>query len=236
MTPVKWIVLALLAAAALVGAGWLLCHAQSEAQSVTAIAQADSVERVRDDTVSKLQVVLAARDSAAVVDSLLAIALTGTHTLDVAAVASARKEFAAGQLLLVAASTVADSVVVYRDQIVPALQLEVADLSVQVSHSDSSAAAWHSAFDRQVEASAALRALVSNDSGLIASQRLAIAKASAVPVVALSFWPSVGSLAETGAIGLVTLRACEDHAISLSCAAGVGDLIARTKPWKVLKR
>ncbi len=126
----KQLLAILVLASAAFGAGALVTHNLGVDAARAAQDSAAAVNHTRDSVAFVVQLGKARSDSIAHLDATLVAILSATRALDSAAVASAKDEAAAASTLLATTKTTADSVVLYRDQVVPALQLEVSNLTI----------------------------------------------------------------------------------------------------------
>lgn len=218
---------AFLLASAAFGAGALVTHSLGVTAATAAADSASIAHHTRDSLLVVNAGLNAHSDSVARADSAERDAQLGRRKMDSVAVASAKGEAATASTLLQAATTVADSVVLYRDHMVPALRLEVANLTSEIAHADSVGQANANGWHNEIQRSARFTALLLQDSLTLHADSLAIDKLSRVSVVAMSPLAKLETAAETAAIAAATVGACQNKVLSLGCIAGTAVFIKR---------
>jgi hypothetical protein len=229
---VKWL-LVLLAAAALVFAGFAVCHVigQKQADAAAVIAAHDA--HVRDSVERDLRSTIFKNQTTASTDSILGVALLVQQKIDHQTVAQATAKAVAAQAQLDTMKSAVDSLRAYRSELVPALQSEVKGLTAELATSDSGRTISLDGWQHQRQMTAALETMHATDSARIRTDSIALAKKSAVVALPkLTTWGNLGYAAETAAFGFVTVKACADHLISLQCLVGSAVTARRLVPRK----
>ncbi len=205
----------------LLGSGWLLARSQGQRQAQRFADSAAVADHHRDSVTAVLRDSIVRTAARASIDSTRAATLEVQKRTDSTASAAAGAEVKVATTKLEQAQSAIDSFPIYRDELVPALRHEAGSLQVELARSDSGRFAWHDAYQHEIVLNGALVGMLHEDTLAMAAKDKALAAQSAVPVVALSFWPKVGRAAETAAIGVVTVEACRNHLLSVGCFAGV---------------
>jgi hypothetical protein len=209
MTWWKWLLIALVVAALLVGGGYhggVTAERQRGAQRTIALLAAQGeLDRAYADTVAKLEAGIVARDTSVAREKARANAAEGKAGVAARETATIRQELAV-------AMTAADSLAAY-----PPL---VDALTRQVIALDSSRAGYRDALAASLQASGLLRQRLAVDSLALHDARAALAKA----ITVLPVTPSrggIGRTAETAAIAATAAKACKEDLVSFGCVAGV---------------